>query len=106
MTKGASSDHGLTALLRHNKLQPGQDVKVLYLGGVREALAAPERGIVAASVLSAPTTLVARRLGYKELVNITDHPKAANADPKEFFDNHFLKELEDSGFIQELYGRR
>jgi NitT/TauT family transport system substrate-binding protein len=195
MTKGASSDHGLIALLRHNHLRAGQDVKVLYLGGVREALAALDRGIVSASVLSAPTTLMARRLGYKELVNIanlklpyvhsgvvtrralirqqperiksylkayvaaikianedaetskralatnlathdnavideayesfrgifppvpymtdeyiksvlavTDHPKAANADPKEFFDNRFLKELEDSGFVQELYG--
>ena len=36
----------------------------------------------------------------------TDHPKAATADPKEFFDNRFLKELEDSGFVQELYGKR
>jgi NitT/TauT family transport system substrate-binding protein len=197
MTKGASSDHGLAALLRHNNLREGQDVKVLYLGGVREALAALDRGIVSASVLSAPTTLVARRLGYKEVVNIAslklpyvhsrvvtrrslarqqperikaylrgyiasikvtnedpemskralahflatndsaiideayqafrgifpkvpylsedyfksvlavvDHPKAAAADPKEFFDNHFLKELEDSGFVVELYGRR
>jgi NitT/TauT family transport system substrate-binding protein len=197
MTKGASSDHGLIALLRHNHLTPGQDVKFLYLGGVREALAALERGIVSAAVLSAPTTLLARRLGFKEVVNIAtlnlpyvhnglvtgrvmtrqqperiksflrayiasvkvtnedpetskralgrflatndaavideayqtfrgifpkvpyitedniravlnvaDHPKAATADPKEFFDNHFLKELEDSGFVQELYGRR
>jgi hypothetical protein len=31
---------------------------------------------------------------------------AATADPKEFFDNRFLKELEDSGFVQELYGRK
>jgi NitT/TauT family transport system substrate-binding protein len=197
MTKGASSDHGLIALLRHNHLTPGQDVKFLYLGGVREALAALERGIVSAAVLSAPTTLLARRLGFKEVVNIAtlnlpyvhnglvtrrvmtrqqperiksflraymasvkvsnedpetskralgrflatndaavideayqtfrgifpkvpyitedniravlnvaDHPKAATADPKEFFDNRFLKELEDSGFVQELYGRR
>jgi NitT/TauT family transport system substrate-binding protein len=196
MTKGASSDHGLIALLRHNHLTPGQDVKFLYLGGVREALAALERGIVSAAVLSAPTTLLARRLGFKEVVNIAtlnlpyvrnelvtrrimtrqqperiksflrayiasvkvsnedpetskralarflatkdaavieeayqtfrgifpkvpyvtedniravlsvaDHPKAATADPKEFFDNRFLKELEESGFIQELYGR-
>jgi ABC-type nitrate/sulfonate/bicarbonate transport system substrate-binding protein len=67
MTKGASSDHGLIALLRHNHLTPGQDVKFLYLGGVREAL---ERGIVSAAVLSAPTTLLARRLGFKEVVNI------------------------------------
>ena len=195
MTKGASSDHGLIALLRHNHLQPGQDVKFLYLGGVREALAALERGLVSASVLSSPTTLVARRMGFKEVINIAtlklpyvhngvvtrralvrqqperlksflrgyvasikvsnedpeiskralgrflatrdgaiideayqtfrgifpkvpyiteeniksvlsvaDHPKAASADPREFFDNHLLRELEDSGFIKELYG--
>ena len=35
MTKGASTDHGLTALLRQYNLRSGQDVKVLYLGGVR-----------------------------------------------------------------------
>jgi NitT/TauT family transport system substrate-binding protein len=196
MTKGASSDHAAVALLRRHNLRPGQDVKFLYLGGVREALAALERGIVSASVLSAPTTLLARRLGFKEVVNIadlklpyvhsglvtrrvlmrqqpdrvraflkayvasikitnenpeiskralarylatndgpvideayqsfrgvfpkvpyfteehitsvlavTDHPKAASADPKDFFDNRFLKELEDSGFVRELYGQ-
>ena len=196
MTKGASSDHAAVALLRRHNLQPGQDVKFLYLGGVREALAALERGLVSASVLSAPTTLLARRLGFKEVVNIadlklpyvhsglvtrrvlmrqqpdrvrtflkayvasikitnenpeiskralarylatndgpvideayqsfrgvfpkvpyfteehiksvlavTDHPKAASADPKDFFDNRFLKELEDSGFVRELYGQ-
>jgi ABC-type nitrate/sulfonate/bicarbonate transport system substrate-binding protein len=183
--------------LRRNNLQAGQDVKFLYLGGVREVLAAVERGIVSAGVLSAPTTLAARRLGLKEIVNIAtlklpyvhsgvvtrrslmrqqperirafvkayvtsikvtnedpeiskralarylatndhavideaylsfrgvfprvpyfteeqiksvlavaDHPKAAAADPKEFFDNRFLKELEESGFIRELYGQR
>jgi ABC-type nitrate/sulfonate/bicarbonate transport system substrate-binding protein len=196
MTKGASSDHAAVALLRRNNLQPGQDVKFLYLGGVREVLAALERGIVSAGVLSAPTTLLARRLGLKEIINIadlklpyvhsgvvtrralirqspdrvraflkayvasikitnenpeiskralarylathdgpvideaynsfrgvfpklpyfteehiksvllvTDHPKAAAADPKDFFDNRFLKELEDSGFVRELYGQ-
>jgi NitT/TauT family transport system substrate-binding protein len=197
MTKGASSDHGMIAVLRHNHLAPGQEVKFLYLGGVREALAALERGIVSAAVLSAPTTLMARRLGFKEVVNIAslnlpyvhnglvtrrsytrqqperikaflrgyiaavklsnedpviakralgrflatndapvideaydtfrgifpkvpyftedniravlsvaDHPKAATADPKDFFDNHFIKELEDTGFIKELYGQK
>jgi NitT/TauT family transport system substrate-binding protein len=197
MTKGASADHGMIAVLRHNHLAAGQDVKFLYLGGVREALAALERGIVSASVLSAPTTLLARRMGFKEVVNIAtlnlpyvhnglvtrraltrqqperikaflraylvavklsnedadiskralgrflattdagvideayqtfkgifprlpyfsedniravlsvaDHPKAAAADPKEFFDNRFIKELEESGFIKELYGQR
>ena len=197
MTKGASSEHAAVALLRHNKLQAGKDVKFIYLGGVREVLAALERGIIAAGVLSAPTTLAARRLGVTEVINIAslnlpyvhngvvtrraltrqqperikaflrgylaalkaandepglskrtlarflatkdaaiieeayqsffgifprlpyitednikavlsvaDHPKAATADPKEFFDNHFIKELEDSGFVKELYGQR
>jgi hypothetical protein len=36
---------------------------------------------------------------------VTDHPKAAAANPKDFFDNSFLKELEDTGFVRELYGR-
>lgn len=197
MTKGASSDHAAVALLRHNKLQEGQDVKFLYLGGVREVLAALERGIVVAGVISPPTTLMARRLGFKEVINIAtlnlpyvhngvvtrrsltrqqpdhvktflrgylaalkvanddpalskralarylatndasildeaygsfrgvfprlpyitddnikavlsvaDHPKAPSADPKDFYDNRFIKELEDSGFVKELYGRR
>ncbi len=197
MTKGASSDHAATALLRQNGMRAGQEVKFLYLGGVREVLAALDKGIIPAGVLSSPTTLVARRLGYKELVNIgalklpyihngivtrrsltrqnpdliknflkayvealkitqeqpevakkalahflatddkaiideayesfrplfpkvpylndeiirsvlsvTDHPKAATADPREFYDNHFIKELEESGFVQELYARK
>jgi hypothetical protein len=40
-------------------------------------------------------------------LNRTRHEDySRRADPKDFYDNRFLKELEDSGFIQELYGRR
>jgi NitT/TauT family transport system substrate-binding protein len=197
MSKGASSEHAVIALLRRYNMQPGRDVKFIYLGGVREVLTAIDRGIVAAGVLSSPTTLAARRLGQKELVNIaslnlpyihsgvatrrafarqqpdkvkaylrayiaaikvanedaetskralsrylatrdsaileeayqtfrgifprvpyvtdeyiksviavSDNPKAATADPREFFDNRYIKELEDSGFIKEIYGQR
>jgi len=70
MSKGASSEHAVIALLQRHNLQPGKDVKFIYLGGVREVLAAIDRGIVSAGVLSSPTTLAARRLGQKELVNI------------------------------------
>ncbi|HWH79703.1 MAG TPA: PhnD/SsuA/transferrin family substrate-binding protein, partial [Candidatus Binatus sp.] len=196
MSKGASSEHAVIALLQRYNLQPGRDVKFIYLGGVREVLAAIDRGIVAAGVLSSPTTLAARRLGQKELVNIaalnlpyihsgvatrrsfarqqpervkaylrayiaaikianedaetskralarylvthdsaildeayqtfrgifprvpyvtddyiksvlalTGNPKAASANPRDFVDNHFLQEIEDSGFVRELYGR-
>lgn len=42
VSKGSSSDHAATALLRHHGMRAGQDVKILYLGGVREILAALE----------------------------------------------------------------
>ena len=197
ITKGASSDHASIALLRQHKMSQGKDVKVLYFSRQEDALAALNQGIVSAAVHSAPTTLMARRLGFKELVNIgalkipypftgiavrrslirqnpdlipaflkaylagiklaieqpeaskralsrylvtkdpeiveeayrsfvplfpripyvteeairaalsfTDHPKAAQTDPKDFFDNRFLKELESAGFVKELYGQR
>jgi ABC-type nitrate/sulfonate/bicarbonate transport system substrate-binding protein len=196
ITKGASSDHASIALLRQYKMTQ-QDLKVLYFSRQEDALAALKQGIVSAAVHSAPTTLMARRLVFKELVNIgalklpypfmglaigrsslqknpdlvrnflkaflaglkiaieqpetskrgiakyfatkdqeiideayqgfipllprvpyvtddairtalsvTDHPKAAAANPKDFYDNRFLQELESSGFVKELYAGR
>jgi len=193
ITKGASSDHAAIALLRQYKMTQ-QDMKVLYFSRQEDALAALNQGIVQAAVHSAPTTLMARRLGFKELVNIgalklpypfmglavrksalqhspevirgflkamiaglrvsveqpeiskraigkylaskdqeiideayksfaplfpkvpyvtdeairaalsvTDHAKAPAANPKDFYDNRFLQELESSGFVKELY---
>lgn len=34
-----------------------------------------------------------------------DNPKARSADPNQFIDVGFLKELEDSGFVAKLYGK-
>jgi hypothetical protein len=39
-------------------------------------------------------------------LSVTDHPKAATANPWDFYDNHFLNELESSGFVKELYSTR
>jgi ABC-type nitrate/sulfonate/bicarbonate transport system substrate-binding protein len=33
-------------------------------------------------------------------------PKFRNARPEDFIDNSIVKELEDSGFVKELYGRK
>lgn len=197
ITKGASSDHAAITLLRRYGLREGQDVKMLYFSRQGDLLAALDRRLVSAGVLSAPTNVMAQRLGFKELVDISsfklpyphnavatrrsvvrqnpdlirgflkaylaavkiiheepdvakralarllgpndaemiddsyrrlaglflkipympeeairsvlsvsDHPRAASADPKDFFDNRILKELEDAGFVKELYGRR
>jgi len=196
ITKGASSDHASIALLRQYKMTQ-HDLKVLYFSRQEDALAALHQGLVQAAVHSPPTTLMARRLGYKELVNIgslklpypfmgvairrsavqqspetirgflkafvaglkiaieqpdvskraaarylatkdqeiidesyngfaplfpkipyvtdeairsalsvTDHPKASSANPKDFYDNRFLQELESSGFVKELYAAK
>jgi hypothetical protein len=32
-------------------------------------------------------------------------PRAASARPADFIDNRFVRELEDSGYIRQLYGR-
>jgi NitT/TauT family transport system substrate-binding protein len=197
ITRGASSDHAAIALFRRYGMKEGQDVKFIYFARQGDLLAALNKGIVVAGVFSSPTTVLAKRLGFKELVNIasfklpyphnavatrksllrqnpelikgflkaylaaikiiheqpevakkalarflgtkdpemiddsyqslatlflkvpympeeairsvlsvSDIPKAASADPKDFFDSRILKELEDTGFVKELYSRR
>ena len=197
ITRGASSDHAAIALFRRYGMREGQDVKFIYFARQGDLLAALDKRIVSAGVFSSPTTVMAQRLGFKEVVNIaafklpyphnaiatrkslvrqnpevakgflkaylaaikiiheepeaakralgrflgtkdlemiedsyrslaplflkvpympeeairsvllvSDHPKAAPADPKDFFDSRILKELEDTGFVKELYSRR
>jgi ABC-type nitrate/sulfonate/bicarbonate transport system substrate-binding protein len=197
ITRGASSDHAAIALFNRYGMRVGQDVKFIYFARQGDLLAALDKGIVVAGVFSSPTTVMAKRLGFKELVSIasfklpyphnavatrkplvrqnpelikgflkaylasikiiheepevakkalahflgtkdpemiedsyrslaplflkvpympeqairtvlslSDNPKAASADPKDFFDNRPLKELEESGFVKELYSKR
>jgi hypothetical protein len=39
----------------------------------------------------------------RTVLSLSDNPKAATANPKDFYDNSLLKELDDSGFVKELY---
>ena len=51
--------------------------------------------------------LIWRPQGNSRLeIQMPANPKAAGANPRDFIDNHFLQEIEDSGFVRELYGRR
>jgi NitT/TauT family transport system substrate-binding protein len=194
ITKGASSDHAAIALFKRYGIRYGQDVQILYFARQGDLLASLQKGIISAGVFSSPTTVMARRLGFKKLVDIasfkypyphnaiatrkslirqnpemlkgflkaylasikiihqqpeiakkaladflgskdpemiddsydslkdlflkvpympdeairtvlslSDNPKAATANPKDFYDNSLLKELDDSGFVKELY---
>lgn len=196
ITRGASSDHAAIAMFKKFGVQYGQDVKILYFSRQGDLLAALQKGIVSGGVFSSPTTVMAKRLGYKKLVEIasfkypyphnaiatrkslirqnpdvvkgflkaylasikviheqpevakkalirflgnkdpemiddsyeslkslflkvpympdeairtvlslSDNPKSASANSKDFYDNSLLKQLEDSGFIRELYSR-
>jgi len=194
ITKGASSDHAAIALFKRYGIRYGQDVQILYFARQGDLLASLQKGIISGGVFSSPTTVMAKRLGFKKLVDIasfkypyphnaiatrksfirqnpeaikgflkaylasvkiihqqpevakkalrdflgskdpemiddsyeslkdlflkvpympdeairtvlslSDNPKAATAEPKDFYDNSLLKELEDSGFVKELY---
>jgi len=194
ITKGASSDHAAIALFKRYGIRYGQDVQILYFARQGDLLASLQKGIISGGVFSSPTTVMAKRLGFKKLVDIasfkypyphnaiatrksfirqnpeaikgflkaylasvkiihqqpevakkaladflgskdpemiddsydslkdlflkvpympdeairtvlslSDNPKAATANPKDFYDNSLLKELEEGGFVKELY---
>jgi hypothetical protein len=42
----------------------------------------------------------------RSVLAVSDHPRASSANPKDFFDNRILKELDDTGFVKELYSQR
>jgi hypothetical protein len=42
----------------------------------------------------------------RSVLAVSDHPRASAANPKDFYDNRILKELDDTGFIKELYSQR
>ena len=186
--------HAAIALFKRYGIRYGQDVQILYFARQGDLLASLQKGIISGGVFSSPTTVMARRLGFKKIVDIasfkypyphnaiatrkslvrqnpelikgflkaylasikiiherpeiakkaladflgskdpemvddsyeslkdlfpkvpympdeairtvlslSDNPKAATANPKDFYDNSLLKELDDSGFVKELY---
>lgn len=58
--------------LRKFGLEADRDVKLLQTGGIPNSLAAMQKGIVQAAVLTAPTTIQARALGYREIADIAE----------------------------------
>jgi hypothetical protein len=52
-------------------MREGQDVKFLYFSRQEDLLAALNQGIVPAEVRTCPTDIMAQRLGFKELVDIS-----------------------------------
>ena len=68
--KGGSIELATIVALKQFGLTLGKDVNAVYLGGPVPQLGALEKGIVDATTLSAPTTMKAKGMGLKELINI------------------------------------
>jgi len=68
---GSSSDVAVrTAIERHGLTD--KDVVILQVGGQSERFAALRSGVVDAAIVSPPFNLVGRRLGFKEVIDVSE----------------------------------
>jgi len=69
---GSTTDFVARILTRQAGMTPGKDVRVMHLDGIPGIMTALSQGNIDAGVISAPTTLRARKAGLKELVNVAE----------------------------------
>lgn len=82
---GSSTDVSARYALRKFNLDPQKDVILLQLGSMSSIFGALRSGAVEGALVSPPTQFLAEKLGFKELVSITDmnfaYPNPAMAVP-------------------------
>jgi ABC-type nitrate/sulfonate/bicarbonate transport system substrate-binding protein len=69
---GASSDTMARAVLNKYKLAPGQDVKILAVGGGLNRLAALKSGAIDATLIEAPYNIMLEREGFSRMLFVGD----------------------------------
>lgn len=69
---GASPDYALGFILKKYGLRAGEDLKITQTGGMPNSVAALEKRLVAAAMLSFPSRLLARKMGMVELVDLVE----------------------------------
>jgi NitT/TauT family transport system substrate-binding protein len=70
LTPGGTSDFLARILAQEAGLTPGKDIRILYMKSAPEILASLTQGNADAGIISAPMTLQARQLGFKEIVDV------------------------------------
>jgi len=68
---GGASDTELRKALKYLKLKPDEEVAIISIGEQGERLAAMETGQVVGTILSPPTTVIAKQKGYQELLKMS-----------------------------------
>jgi NitT/TauT family transport system substrate-binding protein len=71
--RGSLGELWAAEVLARHGLQPERDYVVLPLGGQPEQLAGLQNGAVDAATLGIPTNILARKLGFRELLNYKDN---------------------------------
>ncbi|HEY7555094.1 MAG TPA: ABC transporter substrate-binding protein [Candidatus Binatia bacterium] len=69
---GSASDTAVRAAVERYNLKPDKDVLILQIGGQSERFAALRAGVVDAAIISPPFNLVARRLGFNDLIDLSE----------------------------------
>lgn len=69
---GSSADIAARTALRKFNLDPTKDVNLLQLGTMSNMFGALKSGAVEASVVSPPTQFLSEKMGFKEIVSITE----------------------------------
>ncbi|MEK6600640.1 MAG: ABC transporter substrate-binding protein, partial [Candidatus Binatota bacterium] len=69
---GSSTDISARYALRKHHLDPQKDVTILQMGAMSSIMGGLQGGSIEAGLVSPPTLFAVDKLGFKELVNITD----------------------------------
>ncbi len=69
---GSSSDVSARYALRKHNLDPQRDVILMQLGSMSNMFGALKSGAVEASMVSPPTQFLSEKMGFKELLSVTD----------------------------------
>jgi len=69
---GSSADVAARAALRKHNMDPAKDVTLMQLGTMSNMFGALKSGAVEASVVSPPTQFLSEKMGFKEIVSITE----------------------------------
>lgn len=69
---GSSTDISARFALRKYNLQPEKDVAILQMGSMSSIMGGLQAGSIDAGMVSPPTLFVVEKLGFRELLSITD----------------------------------
>ena len=69
---GSATDISARFALRKHKLDPQKDVTILQMGAMSSIMGGLQNGSIDAGLVSPPTLFAVEKMGFKELVSVTD----------------------------------